>query len=888
MDYEDRLATAERSESPSLVGSSIRSADDSPHRNYIHPEKYKSKNTKSKLSKLNPAIAASLDDLIGEGALLNSEEDFEKYLDSDGSVKTDAKYISKENEDPKKEQGSIERANDLEGKEQPKKEDSTEAKITKPTSIDLPETPKNAASSFYKQEDYSTPDLSEYQIDQDIKSHQDLLSHVKSYDLEKLPRSTSSFKEGSKTSPYKPQTQMSAAQQQRSEGHIHTPTFFTDRPRSRSRSANPSSRAGERSSSRSSTNANKTKTHLARGDSYKNIHGDEPEKYELPPEFSAEDKQLAEAEEDDDRRSRQSRPTMGESIAIAEAKKAEQEAKDKNPAFISDYESNPVTRDPSLVTTGDYTNFEVDSPHTEFEPSNNLYSSRSISSTNYLRSISRSRSRARHPTPMDEKNDANVDTLVEEGALVTDDPYASIEQLDTMVEEVLHGDTNSNFLPLTEEDERKDDEKEKSVPEIKEPKENEKSVSESKSAKSEISEPVSKTSPQTKSETSEPADNSSTKSTETYENLIDEDAKKAKSDGNEKDDADPEPLKVEGALTSDDPYERVDESELEKEGISTGNKEAKEEANEKIEKSGESPLKKEEKQEPTNKIPDESDKLEKPSDKPVLLEGADNADGPEELNELEEDEKEGAKENKEEAEEEKKGKLPKDEEAELESAEKNKSTLIEGGEEEIKSVTKEDHETKEPENVKKLEPNQALVDPEETLIQSSGDVDGPAELEKQEKEEAEGAKHIKKEAKQESEGKIPKDEQAQQESAEKNAKSTTTTTTNEDNLDDLDISPEEIRKHLESLPIYLFTSLAGGMQIMPRTNRLATILQANNIKFEYRDLGTDEEAKKIWKRQSNGKTLPGIIRGDEFIGNWQEIDEANEEYRLKELLYENL
>ena len=83
----------------------------------------------------------------------------------------------------------------------------------------------------------------------------------------------------------------------------------------------------------------------------------------------------------------------------------------------------------------------------------------------------------------------------------------------------------------------------------------------------------------------------------------------------------------------------------------------------------------------------------------------------------------------------------------------------------------------------------------------------------------------------------------------------------DDDLDDLDISPEEIRKHLEAQPIYIFTSLAGGMQIMPRTNRLATILQANGIKFEYRDLGTDEEAKKIWKRQANGKTLPGVVRG---------------------------
>lgn len=112
--------------------------------------------------------------------------------------------------------------------------------------------------------------------------------------------------------------------------------------------------------------------------------------------------------------------------------------------------------------------------------------------------------------------------------------------------------------------------------------------------------------------------------------------------------------------------------------------------------------------------------------------------------------------------------------------------------------------------------------------------------------------------------------------------------------DDLDfeVSQDEIRKHLASLPIYLYTSLAGGMQIVPRTNRLALILQANDIKFEYKDLGTDAEAKKIWKRYANGpngmRTIPGVVRGDEVIGDWKEIDDANEEYKVRELIYETL
>ena len=82
MDFEEQLEKAERLESPSLVGSSLRSADDSPHNNYIHPEKYKTRpKNKNAHSLLNSQIGASLDDLISEGALLGSEEDFEKFLD---------------------------------------------------------------------------------------------------------------------------------------------------------------------------------------------------------------------------------------------------------------------------------------------------------------------------------------------------------------------------------------------------------------------------------------------------------------------------------------------------------------------------------------------------------------------------------------------------------------------------------------------------------------------------------------------------------------------------------------------------------------------------------------------------------------------------------------
>ena len=486
MDIEERLEKAEQSDSPSLVGSSIRSADDSTHKNYIHPEKYKSSKDINKLkrySKLNSAITASLDDLINEGALLGSEADFDKFLDQDGSVKTDAQYTPEKKvaleetddvTDTKGDEVKVLKTQPEDKKAQvgessPQKSPSDEKSSETESSViesepEISSTEdtatdnvggKTAASSFYKQEDYSTPNLSEFQLEHDIKDHKELIDHVQSYDLQKLPNSKFRKDDEVVSATSSQPTLLSPAQQQRLEGGLHTPYFHTERPRSRSRSANPTSTTRERSSSRNSTGSRKP--HLARGDSYKSTHEEEPSKYELPADLAQEVDQAKE-EEPDERRSRQSKPTMGESIAAAEAK-AEALGKAADPAFEAD---TPLTRDPSLVTTGDYTNFEVDTPKKEIPLSDNFYTARSASATNYLRSISRSRSAARNASSVvgkDEKNDSSTDALVREGALISDDPYSTIEQLDTMVEEVLHIGDNTLTLD-TKSTDTKDSEKE--------------------------------------------------------------------------------------------------------------------------------------------------------------------------------------------------------------------------------------------------------------------------------------------------------------------------------------------------------------------------------------------------------------------------------------------
>ncbi|CDH11676.1 uncharacterized protein ZBAI_03462 [Zygosaccharomyces bailii ISA1307] len=99
---------------------------------------------------------------------------------------------------------------------------------------------------------------------------------------------------------------------------------------------------------------------------------------------------------------------------------------------------------------------------------------------------------------------------------------------------------------------------------------------------------------------------------------------------------------------------------------------------------------------------------------------------------------------------------------------------------------------------------------------------------------------------------------------------------------ELELLEAERRKQ----PIYIYTSLAGGgFHMVPRTNRLTTILTANRISFTYRDLGTDQEARTVWKTHAKGKQLPGVVRGTDVIGNWQDVEDANEEYSLENLLY---
>lgn len=799
MDFEEQLEKAERLDSPSLVGSSLRSADDSPHNNDIHPEKYKTRpKNKNAHSLLNSQIGASLDDLISEGALLGSEEDFEKFLDDGGHVKDDARYLETDGENAEKEnkeknvkERSSPLKNEVNDNELTSKLDGELAKnldekpVVSHDSKSVDAKASASESSIATAGDpeskkdglYSTPNLSEYQLEHLIKDHNEMLSYVKSHNLDKLPGyraepKNAQFLRDSRVPLALPTTasfgDAVAIHTGPSEG-LHTPYFQHD-GRSRSRSQNRS-RIAERSRSRSSV-----KPHLARGDSYKNIHEDEPSKYELPSDWEATEE---EENTDGDRRSRQSKPTLGDSIAAAEAAREQQK-------FHQDARASSAA---SLLTTGDYTNFNVDIP----EPT--YFNGRSASSTNYLRSISRSRSRQpenkRH-SQLTEKNDADPEELISEGALVTDDPYSSINHLDTMMEEVLG---------------KKDDKKEgaeaptpnKAIPET----------------------DVSKTDATTKSNV-EPEKGSET------------DAKEVPL-GKEKEETE---AKEEASELKEETAEAKEETKDEKEDAKDETKEPAVIETAKVESvEGDTAHEKLAPSEDNEElaVPTE-DQLKKAND--VISE---------DVNQDEKDIKVEVPDVKEKKEENPTEEIKK--KGESQEAEPEKKTLI--------------TDYTEPIN------QDSVPEDKEPAAAKNDDVVGETMVTKPEEKKDETSKEVK-------------DEQVEDEPVSKEP------VKDVKDDDDFDVSPEELRKHLESQPVYIFTSFAGGMQIMHRTNRLATILKGNGIEFTQRDLGTDEEAKKIWRRYSAGKTLPGVVRGDDFIGNWEDIDEANEEYQVRVLVYETL
>lgn len=848
----------------------MKSADDSPHQNYIHPEKYTGvgKTKPGKKSILNSSISASLDDLISEGALLGSDEDFDRFLDDKGNVLSDAKF-SKEKADEKTNEKPLtkpaEAYKPLHGSGL--KKNATKLVVEEDAAVLSPvdSTASVTTKPLNDLENYSTPNLSEYQIGHQISDHSQLLDSVKSYDLSKLPTSDDT-ESRSKTNDVYPAVASSAPPVRPSNmrtnsgiatnklfdagqnaqvletDSLHTPYFQSDeRPSSRSRSRvafRDQSRERSRSRSRSTS---VVAPHLARGDSYKNTHEETPSKYELPAGMKVEE----DDEEPEDRRSRQSKPTLGDSIAAAEAKKLD----------LPEVES--VTRDPSLVTSGDYTNFNADGHDHVFKGSN-LYSLRSESSTNYLRSISRSRSRKPvhdiGSLTLNEKVDSNTKELEREGALVSDDPFSQVENLDNMMQTVLKGST-------------------------------EKAAPKSKNLVNDVSaeEKSTEAKKQLKTETVPTVTADSIDSTKVDASIKKQPAKDvpdSKKDANSKnageikppvsaptDKTVPEKLEISSKEEDSQPKAVVNDVSAEEKKLET-----------------------------EDQLKADCAPLVSADDIDVTLVKSKVAEGPTSKAEKDEkDEKKTVKSVSTEKKETKADEPKKDGSPDVSASDKHVTKAETGGK---KIETPVEGKSKEA-GAKKPD----VTAEEKTLSEKV--IEGIAGVKENVKESMESkldtptTNAIKENVK----GLFGGSSDEKIESTEKPVgaessvtKSISGTAPKELKLaskpvekeEEFEVSTADLRKHLESLPVYIYTSLAGGMQIITRTNRLVTILQANGIKFEHRDLGTDEEAKKLWRRYAQGKTLPGVVRGDDFIGNWEDIEEVNEDYRLKEVLHETL
>lgn len=97
--------------------------------------------------------------------------------------------------------------------------------------------------------------------------------------------------------------------------------------------------------------------------------------------------------------------------------------------------------------------------------------------------------------------------------------------------------------------------------------------------------------------------------------------------------------------------------------------------------------------------------------------------------------------------------------------------------------------------------------------------------------------------------------------------------------------PVEI-KLLDPQPeVLVYTSYASGtLHVVPQTRRIQQILEANHIKHSLVELSTDTKAKRNWKWNGNGKTIPCVVRDNHILADLKSLEELNE----KNLVYQKI
>ncbi|WFD43185.1 hypothetical protein MPSI1_001840 [Malassezia psittaci] len=88
-----------------------------------------------------------------------------------------------------------------------------------------------------------------------------------------------------------------------------------------------------------------------------------------------------------------------------------------------------------------------------------------------------------------------------------------------------------------------------------------------------------------------------------------------------------------------------------------------------------------------------------------------------------------------------------------------------------------------------------------------------------------------------------------------------------------------------SAEVELFTtSILGNPVTRSRHERYVTVLSALKIPFVFHDLASDDEAKRRWRRRARDPRIPGLLVRDEWVGTFEEFEEAVEASQVRELL----
>lgn len=72
------------------------------------------------------------------------------------------------------------------------------------------------------------------------------------------------------------------------------------------------------------------------------------------------------------------------------------------------------------------------------------------------------------------------------------------------------------------------------------------------------------------------------------------------------------------------------------------------------------------------------------------------------------------------------------------------------------------------------------------------------------------------------------------------------------------------------------TSILSNVKVRTRHERYTSVLAIKKIPYVYHDLASDDDAKSRWRRKAKDPQLPGLLINNEWVGSYDEFEEAVE------------